>query len=380
MRSCGVIEDTVEAGRHCLAWLNATWCGPTKWSAHVEANTLRYDAQKAQGCANDWAARACADWSTEPASCQRIVTPAVSLGGNCYGGYPECAEGVCRGGACPRTCQVRGSTGDACITSSECQATLFCRPMTGSSTASQCAAYSQSGMPCGFGQLCAPGLLCSLGICRPLPLAEQACVQGRCDESAFCVTGTDGGVCEERRTAGAACSDDTQCQPSLLCEAVSQRCVRSLVGNMGEMCSSQQRCPPGGTCLIEAGQTHGVCGAPRRSGEACLIATDCQSQLTCTAADGGLACLPRRPNGSTCSTSRDCLALSVCTGGTCQAQPGLGERCSTTLPCLWGSCLDVADGGSTCIEPQGAGQACRSSADCASERCELAQCTAACLP
>lgn len=380
LRSCGLIDDTSEAFRDCQAWLNATWCGPTKWSARVDANTLRYDSLKAQACANDWAARACPDWATEPSSCQRIVSPSVPLGGRCYGGLQECSDGVCRGGACPRTCQVRGSAGDVCTATSDCQPTLFCRPGTGSTTASQCAAYSGDSMPCGTGQLCAPGLTCALGTCHRLPAAEQSCFQGRCDETAFCLAGSDGGSCESRRDAGEGCTDDTQCQPSLVCETGTQSCVPSVVANVGGPCTPRQTCPTGSTCLVDQGQSQGICSAPKRLDEACSSAADCQSHLTCTTTDGGSRCATRRPNGSACVTSRDCLALSVCSGGTCQAQPGLGERCSTSLPCLWGSCFDGNDGGAVCIEPQGAGQPCRTGADCASERCEQGLCTAACLP
>lgn len=379
LKSCGVIDDTTEAYRDCIAWLTATWCGPTKWVPRVERGTLRYDGVRAQTCATDFTTRACSDWATEPASCTRFLSPAVALGGRCYDGYQECTDGVCRGGACPRTCVVRGAIGEACATASDCQSNLFCRPPVVSGP-SQCAPYGTEQTPCTPTQLCAPGLLCSLGACRTLPAAEQPCLMGRCDEGAFCLLALDGGQCEARRDAGLSCSDDSQCGVGLVCDGASRACVPALVATIGAECTPQQQCPSGSTCLIESGSTRGTCAAPRRSGEACLSSTDCQGHLACLEADGSRACSPRKKNGSTCTTSRDCLGSSTCLSGSCVALPSLGEACSASLPCRWGACLDATDGGALCIEPQGPGQPCRTGQDCASERCEQGLCTPACLP
>lgn len=379
MRTCGVIEDTTEAYRECIAWLTATWCGPTKWQPRVEVGTLRYDPVRAQACATDWAARGCGDWATEPQSCQRFLTPAVPLGARCYDGYQECADGVCRGGACPRICVARGGIGEVCVTGTDCQANLYCKAPLASG-ASQCAAWGQEQAPCSPTQLCGPGLLCVTGACRRLPVAEQPCLQGRCDEAAFCVSNADGGLCEARRDAGLGCADDTQCGASLVCDATTQQCVPAVVTAIGGECAPQQQCANGATCLIEPGQTRGSCQVPRKAGEACRVSADCQGHLTCSDGDGGKVCGAKKPNGAPCTTSRDCLALSACVSGSCVALPVLGEACSTTKPCLWGACLDVADAGALCIEPQGAGQPCRTGGDCASMRCEQGLCTSACLP
>lgn len=379
MRTCGVIEDTTDAYRDCIAWLTATWCGPTQWTARVEIGTLRYDSLRAQACATDWTARACNDWSTEPTSCQRFLSPAVPLGGRCYDGYAECTEGVCRSGGCPRTCVARGTVGDVCLTASDCQPALYCRPSAGSAL-NQCTAFATEGTPCGTGQQCASGLTCATGVCRRLPSAAQPCLLGQCEADAFCLTGSDGGLCETRRDAGAGCSDDTHCQSGLVCGLTSQRCVSLTVASIGAPCTPEQQCPVGSTCLVEGNQPEGLCGAFKKANESCASATDCQDHLTCGSSDGGRVCVPRKPNGNTCVTARDCLALSTCAGGSCQPLPTLGERCSVMLPCLWGSCFEQGDGGSVCIEPQGPGQRCRTGADCASGRCDQGLCGAACVP
>jgi len=379
LRTCGVIEDTTDAYRACVAWLTATWCGPTQWPSRVEVGTLRYDAVRAQTCATDWATRTCSDWATDPASCKTFLLAAVPLGGRCYEGYQECSDGVCRGGGCPRKCLARGAIGEVCLTTTDCQSNLYCRPPLGASGSNQCTPYGGESSPCGPAQLCALGLICSSGACRRLPVAEQPCVLGRCDESAFCIASADGGLCEPRRDAGITCNDDSQCSPGLVCDAITQACV-SATAAIGAECSPRQQCPQGATCLIEAGLQRGVCSVLKRASEPCRVASDCQGQLTCVEVDGGRSCAPRLKNAAVCSTSRDCLALSACVAGNCVGLPVLGEPCTMASPCLWGACLGGADGGAVCIEPQGPGQPCRTGADCSAARCEQGLCAAACLP
>jgi hypothetical protein len=361
-----------------VALYTATWCGPTRWPPRVEVGTVRYDAVRAQACADDWATRSCGEVSTEPASCQRFLVPAVPLQGRCYDGYAECIDGVCRGGGCPRRCLARGGVGEACLAMSDCAAGLSCRP--GASGSGQCAALGAEGEACGLSLACGPGLVCVGASCRRLPPAGEACLQGRCDDGAYCSTGADGGSCEARRDAGVGCVDDAECLPSLVCDATARTCVVAQVAAPGDECSPGQRCPAGTVCLIEANASTGTCGAPRDDGAPCERAGDCASHLTCLPGDGGQACRARNADGAPCTVTRDCLAFSACVAGTCVALPTLGRPCAADRPCLWGTCLDGPDGGAVCAEAQGPGQSCRSASDCASGRCEQGFCTAACLP
>lgn len=376
LRRCGLISDDTDDYRACIAWLTATSCGPAKWLPRIEVGTLRYDAVRAETCASDWSTRACTDALTEPVSCQRFLTPAVPLRGACYDGYTECTDGVCRGAACPRSCQPRGAIGEACLTSTDCASTLYCRPTLMTSGSGQCAAYSAENALCGPNNQCAAGLLCVSSVCRRTPTVDQPCLQGRCDEASFCVAGADGGTCEARRDGGLSCTDDVQCAGSLVCDSTSRTCVPLEVLTVGASCTGQQKCPPTTTCLLDTG----TCGPPRRADEACQTATECQAHLTCLPTDAGSHCAPRRIDGSPCTTSRDCQVLSTCASGICTSSPTLGQQCSSGLSCLWGACQDLADAGARCIEVQGPGQPCRSGSDCASTHCVQGLCTAACLP
>lgn len=378
LKRCGLLPDDTESYRACLSWLSATWCGPAKWVPRVDVGTLRYDSVRAETCATDWTTRACSDVLTEPSSCSRFLSPAVPLRGACYDGYAECVDGVCRGGACPRTCQQRGGVGDVCQVNTDCQSTLYCRTGVATGT-SQCAAYGAEGSTCSPTQWCGQGMHCVGTQCRTLPAADHPCVSGRCDDNSFCVA-VDGGTCEARRDAGVSCSDDAQCSNGLVCDTAANACVTLDLGSIGASCTRKQRCPTGATCLIEPGLLVGVCGAPKRADEPCQAATDCQAHLTCTATDGGSVCGPRLDNQASCTVARDCHVLSACVSGRCVDQPTLGKDCSTTSNCLFGACVDIGDAGSRCIEPQGPGQPCRTGQDCASSRCEQGLCTAACLP
>ncbi len=379
LRRCGLVGDDTGAYRDCVAFFTATWCGPTRWLPRVEVGTLRYDPVRAQACADDFLTRACADVTTEPSSCQRFLSPAVPLGGGCYDGFSECVDGVCRGGGCPRRCLSRGGVGESCLTTADCATGLTCRPGTGSS-GNQCATPSLENEPCGPTQPCGPGLACVGASCRRLPLPEQACLQGRCDETSVCVMTADGGLCEARRDAGVTCDDDSECLPTMLCDATLQACAPQQLTAPGAECSARQRCPAGTTCLLEQGTNRGTCGALRDDGGVCQRATDCQGHLTCVSTDGGSVCAPRREDGAPCATARECRAFSTCVSGTCVPLPALGDACAADRPCLWGTCLDGPDGGSVCAETQGPGQPCRSGNDCASGRCDQGTCTAACLP
>lgn len=380
LRGCGLIDDSTEGYRACVAWLSATWCGPSRWPARVEAGTLRYDPVRALACASDWQSRACSDFNVEPVTCQRFLSPGVPLRGACYGGYPECAEGVCRGAACPRACAPRGGDGEVCVEDADCQADRYCKPPTGSAAAGTCVRFGSEGASCSEVELCAKGFQCSASRCRRLPGPGESCLGGLCDETAFCFVTGDGGVCAGRRDAGTGCGDDSQCGEGFLCDDGQRRCVPVQVAAVGGECSPRQRCPAATVCIAEANQPAGTCIAPRAFGAPCQVATDCQSHLTCREGDGGRVCGLRLPNGSACTSGRDCQVLSSCASGSCVPLPTLQEPCGPARPCQWGACVSSVDAGDFCVDLLPAGQTCLLDRDCASGRCDRGQCSASCLP
>ncbi len=380
LQRCGLISTA--AVRDCLAWQQATSCGPSKWQARVEApiSTLRYDAQLAQICAETWATRKCSDYATEPGACgSRFLLPNAYLA--CYDGYKECASGVCRGAACPRSCQPLGAAGDVCRDNPDCKSGLYCRVTTLATGSGLCTAYGQVTHVCDVDQPCASGLLCSAGKCVQPPAANQACLGGSCDESAWCLSGSDGGQCKPRMGLGAGCTDDVQCLSTLLCEVLTGQCVPRMLTTAGAVCGLRQICPQGTVCLRATATALGECQSPLDGGSACMSSNDCQGHLACIGLDGGLAlgCGPRQPDGMRCTENRDCQLLSICRQQTCVRLPTTSDSCTQAQSCLFGPCV-ATDAGATCTEPFGPGVLCTRDSDCSSSRCVTGKCLPSCTP
>lgn len=379
LQRCGLISSDPTTHGECEAYFTATWCGPTKWLSRVTpaVNTLRFEPNAAQACADAFDSRSCSEWSSEPEVCGRFLLPNAKLRETCYDGYTECAEGVCRGLSCgDRRCRPLGVDGEDCRTSSDCVSGLYCRS-TQTAGVGVCSKPALVGDACsGVGE-CAAGLTC-LGQCLALPSAGTACVMGRCDASSFCVQGADGGVCQSRGPVGLKCGSDAQCAMGLVCDAKLGLCTPALVTEPGGACSDQQLCANGLACVrLSRDSATGTCQSPQPAASTCSQSSDCQPHLACSKG----SCVSRGGVGSPCSSSRDCGIFLGCLENECARRPVIGESCSLLLPCLWGACSQLgADGGFVCSEPAGPGARCGGDDACASGRCEQGQCLAACTP
>jgi hypothetical protein len=378
---CGLIGSGEGSVRDCLAWLQATSCGPSKWPAQVDLGTLRYDPIAAQLCADGWATRACESHESEPGACGKFLLPNAFFGQRCYDGYSECAEGVCRGAACPRSCQPRGAVDEVCRENTDCKPNLYCRLPNPTSGVGKCASYGAVSAVCDVDQPCEQGLLCSSGKCALAPTETMPCLGSACDSMSWCLSGLDGGTCTRRRPLGEACSDDVQCEEKLLCEVLSSQCVPKELTALGSVCGLRQSCPAGAVCLGASATVLGKCAAPLDAGMRCVSSNDCPSNLACVGLDGGLAtgCGPRQAAGGRCAEDRDCEVLAVCRQSSCVQLPATGESCTRTMSCLFGPCVG-GDGGYVCTEPFGPGAACSKNADCSSARCVTGKCLPSCTP
>ncbi len=382
---CALISATVPAVRDCLAWLQATSCGPTKWQARVEPplGTLRYDPLAAQLCAEGWASRACSDYGTEPSACNRFLLPNAFNAQACYDGYLECTESnqACRGAACPRSCQPLGASGEVCRDTVDCKKGLYCRLTNPATGVGACTSPGLLNALCDVDQPCGAALVCSGGKCASPPVSGQPCLGATCDVLSWCHSTPDGGACEDRKDAGVSCTDDVQCQSSLLCEVLSNQCVRQQLTQTGAPCGLRQSCPIATVCLGATATALGQCQAPRPAGESCVSSNDCQSHLACVSLDGGLVlgCGPRQLAGQRCTEDRDCQLLSVCRQQTCARLPATGESCAATQACVFGPCVS-SDAGTICSEPFGPGALCAKDSDCSSARCVTGKCLPSCTP
>ncbi len=378
---CGLIEPSAVGLEACTRAAEATWCGPMTWPSHVAAGALRYDPVKAQSCAQAFTTQVCAEWVTLPDSCTNFLKPRVQLGQPCYDGYLECADGVCRGNSCPRTCQPRALLDEACVSDGDCRTGLYCRFATFMSSVGTCAAFNGPGGSCDTNIKCLDGLRCVNQQCRALPIVGQACLDGFCSDQAYCdAQATDGGLCLTRKTTAAAC-DGNQCLSTLVCDPTSQSCQPVKLSS-GEPCTPLQQCPGGQVCVASDRTGAGTCSPPHADGEPCLGAADCQRHLSCRGGDGGTTCQPRATMGAACVTSLDCLTSAVCHQGACVELPLPGESCAETRVCRWGLCREVTntDGGAICGALLSAGQTCVRGEQCASGACDKGTCLARCVP
>lgn len=383
LRQCGLIGADDPSRRDCLAWLLATWCGPSLWPARVNPliNTLRYDGVQALACAESFPGRACAEYESLPVACSRFLAPNAYTREACYDGYQECTEGVCRGAACPRSCQPRGAAGEVCRLSGDCRAGLYCKVTNTAAGIGLCTALGVDGSACDSAQPCGPNLTCISGLCRFPPTEGSPCPALVCDSTAWCLATADGGVCAGRRNQGVGCSDDVQCLDELLCDSLRLTCEPRVLAQPGSPCGQRQECPFGNVCVGATATNLGSCAAPLSQGLACGGSSECLPHLACTSAsDGGRVCGARLQAGAPCAFDRDCQVLSRCRQGACVELPATGESCDQAQECLWGPCAAQPDAGLMCVERYGPGAVCQLDADCASQKCVSGRCLASCAP
>jgi hypothetical protein len=383
---CGLIDSSEQAKRDCIAFLAATWCGPSKWPARVDVGTLVYDPIAGEACADAFLTRACDKFQTVPTACDQLVKPNVAAMQPCYDGYTECTDSskVCRGAACPRTCQDKGMLNDVCQRDTDCfsdsMSPLFCKLSAQATGSGTCQAYGAVNALCGGGEPCAVGLQCVLGKCIAPPTEGMPCPMGACDNLSWCQSTADGGTCVPRQPLSASCTDDVHCLPGLICQMM--QCVPKVVTDMGAECSDRQTCPMGTVCVDATAMQLGHCLPPLMQDQVCISTDDCAAQLACTSADGGLGtiCNTRAPNGASCTGDRDCQLYSRCLGNLCTRLPYTGQDCTATQACLFGPCVGAADGGSVCADRFGPGAMCSHDEDCASLRCLSGLCLPTCAP
>lgn len=377
---CGLLEDSPEGRDACLRELEATWCGPSTWPPHVLAGALRFDPVKADTCGTAFATWSCEEFASLPDSCASFLKPRAALGEDCFDGFTECTEGVCRGSLCPRTCQVRAFADDQCRSDAECRTNLFCKFSPFSPSSGVCATFGANGGECDQDRECLVGLHCVNRECRVLPSDGEGCLAGRCEATAFCDgANLDGGVCVTRKGETAQCSGD-ECQPALICDPIDSRCIRRLLSS-GDACKPGQSCPTGEVCLGGSVRTSGLCGPPLEQGLACLSTGDCEAHLACLGEpDAGSLCRPRKPGGHACLDDRECFQSARCIKSVCTELGLPSDECSDEIGCRWGLCRPNSTDGGVCGSLLGAGLSCTTNAQCASGICENGTCIGRCLP
>lgn len=399
---------------------NYGFCDTGYWCDKA-TDTCRAPQGPGGSCSTSWGY----ECDGKVAYCDTTQKLCVALPGNgqpCRSsGYPECnSTSYCDYAATPDTCRSRLSVGQQCSSTYQCVDTAFCDY---SQSPWSCQPRRASGGNCTSSDQCQSGLRCQSNLCTPLAPEGQRCASGSdCQTSLSCddvlrTCQTFAGV-----DAGASCTDDTR-----YCRGGDYNCKGAAVnpdGGVGTVgtcalkalndpCTSHYDCPDQSFCNAGVGGS-GTCqaavsGSPCSSSTNCpanhycatsklcspLIAQgqpcdprnyqSCQSPTQCKTvqADGGSVCGEPGGANSSCLTtgSSQCKFPYECVSGLCTSVGHSGERCAQQGFCISGACSGRnADAGipGTCGPYFTDGQTCRDSYECASLRCELRTCQAAC--
>lgn len=287
----------------------------------------------------------------------------------------------------------------------------FCDLVSG-----ECLARTQ----CGFDVHCPPGTVCEENRCvngcrdsADCPLRQVcdrtgqpagalgACLSGLCDDDSFCDYGQE---CTGRRCGPASSADHcAPCGRSQPCSESSSFCLINSSYDPGrpenggpnfcgvECTTNPEVCPNGYSCGAVVLLTQDQCtnddqcgGGGRRCalGEGdlrgfctCVEDTDCafnEIPPSCQRSCSGLGVIPcernsdcvsnrcvgacLNPAGRSCSSSADCQAAPLCSGGRCQTD---GRRCQAAVDCLCGATGRCINTGRPCQQGSDCNPPCR---------------------
>jgi hypothetical protein len=267
----------------------------------VEAGRVRYDGVQAKRCLDALSTQC------DPGdACKLVFTGTLALGAACHTS-PECGgDAWCdRSNVCPGVCAAR--EGDGAIVSHfdacSSQSAVF-----ESDGGIRCVARRSAGAACTENIQCEQGLTCRGGQCSAAPTEGQACDDGRCATGLRC----DQDVCARWARRGEPCAneftDGAQCQIGLACR--DGICGDAL--GEGESCrNNANRCAAGTHCISESGGS--VCRRRGSEGVACSSLFDCDTNLSCS----GGQCTALRAAGGACTGSSDCQLGLSCLEGKC---------------------------------------------------------------
>ncbi len=245
---------------------------------------------------------------------------------------------------------------------------------------------------------------CPATQCTPRPGLGESCLFVGCQFDLVCVDVSSGvefeAYCVERQAPGGlgeACFSDSSCEAGLLC--VSDVGCSEYAEQLP--CQLASDCPRYQVCLIDEGESEGVCGVARDVGERCrnesVRVSDCRPYTSCLPDEDGVArcrvatarlgepCRSSPGDGSPgviCMESRCELLDFETREGVCVPLGGLGEECSlsscdvglectsegcveATEPCSSSTCPDGSYcSGTECVPVAPEGEACSDDVDC----------------
>lgn len=193
------------------------------------------------------------------------------------------------------------------------------------------------------------------GVCRAFAPGDMAVASPEACGALARVTLLDGGtVCRARRSTGAACEGDSDCEVPLGCRA-GKCAARAAAGGAcpcaaglrcdfgtcrpwarsGEGCTNEFLGDGGTVCQLGLACRGGVCGTALANGEGCSDNPNrCGAGLSCRGTPR--TCVPKSSTEAACSSSFDCEASLVCLEGKCAAPREVDEPCDAVGDCRLG--------------------------------------------
>ena len=247
-----------------------------------------------------------------------------------------CQTGVCTG-ASPVTCSA----------SDQCHTAGICSVATG-----VCSNPSKAdGTGCNDANANTTGDVCTAGTCAGVDhcVGVTCSALDQCHTAGSCTDHATGACSNPAKANGAGCDDGTICTQTDTCQS------GTCTGASPLPCSDPGACQETATCDAILGCVY----ATKTAGTVCraagCVSGQAQPAGLCDGTSAG--CPGTTPvdcgsytceSGACSATCAGCIADAYCDQGTCLPKHPQGGTCSTTANCLAGSCVDGRCCGSTC--------------------------------
>jgi hypothetical protein len=253
--------------------------------------------------------------------------------------------------ACRQALKGNIAPGENCAHTLECTPGHYCS--LGAGCPGKCAPFRKDGQTCSDTELCAAGMGCTNGACKPLALPNEACegpTGPNCATGAFCFGSDDtksgacadtkglfsaqlGGECSGWAEAGLDPANAKLCAVGA-CPIFKLKAVRKCSGKIdnatppGAPCdvTLPDSCPTDQYCLTpSAFQFSGSCQALPGNGETCArlgtIKGQCKAYHRCDGITATSKCRPLRDNGDGCSADIECYSSNCDEAGSGECEP-----------------------------------------------------------
>lgn len=324
----------------CGVFVSASACADQDYlasAAHVnlaaEAAAIKdaratFNGGSARTCLEDLADRSCETFSTVLTSgaCADAVQGSVGDGQMCFNSLECVATHFCdRVNTCPGTCVQKKGMGEMANESAECQDGLAIDGETGTCLA-----------PVAVGNTCSSG---GFG-------PSKTCVEG-----AYCSETT--GLCAAKGDAGDSCMTELECLSPLACRA--GKCATLGVVGEACTYSPVEPCRLDLQCDAPAFDQAGTCQVKKSAGASCIEQVQCEAGLFCTGMSMPQTCTAPKALGAACEPFMigECADDAYCDSTTmeCTARKAIGEACTDQDSCPLGSYCDVTCRAFECVDP-----------------------------